>query len=117
MKITVLILISLLTSCAAPKEQEIVIPEKPVAWQFKNLPAPPTVATQGAQPDGGIAWDPNPPEEQILEYRIYERKGGSPPKLVGTTQTTQFYPKKKGTFFVVGVNETGEGPPSEEIKL
>lgn len=125
-KLLILIAALQLVACAT-KETEHITPvpgEKPAAIVAptglkvaKAETVQPPKPAAAAQPGGAIEWDPNPPTDQVTQYRIYRLAGGSPPKLEGTTTTTTFRPAKKGTFYVTAVNGGGESIPSEEIKL
>jgi hypothetical protein len=67
-----------------------------------------------------LAWDPNPTQDQVTGYNVYQDMGAGAPVKVGTTTATTFpltvVPGVR-LFFVTAFNATGESNPSNEVQV
>jgi hypothetical protein len=70
-----------------------------------------------------LTWDPNPPIENVITYKIQRRAGTTDVyEDVGTTNTVQFDSNsylrgRKTTFRVVATNATGDSDPSQNVTI
>lgn len=73
-----------------------------------------------------LNWDPNPDDDEVDEYRIYESRDGSKYSLKSTVDggtTSAGYNERMGEtqqviyYYVTAVNNVGEGEPSNEASV
>ena len=67
-----------------------------------------------------LAWDPNPPDENVAYYNVYGVSGGGTFLLLGSTDETTYadYEETPGDFFYVVTavdDQNRESPPSNVV--